>query len=528
MNHRPGARRGLTRALALMSTVLVAASLTVATSEPASAATYGPSTLYTPPADAPTPGSLYARALQLKNSGTANGTMLATFEQYTNGMPVFPVYRSQDSGRTWSKISSVADTVNGWGLRFQPFLYELPTAIGAYPAGTVLAIGNSIPNDSSATKLDVYASTNQGTSWNFVSSIATGGPPSIDPGGTSVWEPFALVNNGRLSVFYADSRDQAHNQKVVHQTTTNLTSWGAVVNDVANPNYADRPGMPVIAALPNGTWIMTYENCGAPEGGCAVYYKISNDPESWQNKTGTVLANTEGAVPGSSPYVAWLPSGGPNGTIAVSTYFNSGLYLNTALGEPGRWVEVPTPVASGYSRALVPLNDGRTLFIIGSGNIGARNTVTYGAVDLGGVSVTNNATYTLVNRNSGLVLGVQNASTADGAPALQWNDTRTADHRWKFEQLTNGYWKIRNANSGKVLGITNQSTANGATALQWSDTGTPDHQWVMAPYPGGGYAFVNRVSGKRLEIGGGSTTAGALAQQFGNTNCTCQVWNLRP
>lgn len=520
--------RWVIRIAALVSAATLAVTLSVAAGGGASAQSYGPSTLYTPPADAPTPGALYARALQLKNSGAANGTMLATFEQYTNGTPVFPIYRSTNSGQSWTQISSVQDTVNGWGLRFQPFLYELPSTIGAYPAGTVLAFGNSIPANGSATKIDVYASTNQGSSWSFVSSVATGGPTSIDPGGTSIWEPFALVNNGRLVVYYADSRDQAHNQKVVHQTTTNLTSWGPVVNDVANPAYNDRPGMPVVAKLPNNTWIMTYENCGAPQGGCAVYYKISNDPESWQNKTGTVLANTEGSVPGSSPYVVWMPSGGPNGTIAVSTYFNSGLYLNTALGEPGRWIEVPTPVASGYSRALVPLSDGRTLFIIGGGYIGARNTVTYGAVDLGGVSLSDNATYTLINRSSNLVLGVQNASTVDGAPALQWNDTGTADHRWRFEQLASGFWKIRNVNSGKVLGITNQSTANGATALQWSDNGTPDHEWIVAPYPGGGYAFVNRVSGKRLEIGSASNAAGTFAQQWGNTNCTCQVWNLRP
>ena len=528
MKQHVRARRGLKRALALVSTIAVAATLVVASGGAATADSYGPSTMYTPPAGTPTPGVLYPRALQLKHSGAANGTMLATFEQYTNGTPVFPIFRSGDSGRTWSQISSVSDTVNGWGLRFQPFLYELPSAVGAYPAGTVLAFGNSIPADGSATKIDVYASTNQGASWNFVSSVATGGAASIDPGGTSIWEPFALVRNGKLIVYYADSRDQAHNQKIVHQTTTNLTSWGPVVNDVANPNYNDRPGMPVVAALPNGTWIMTYEYCGAPQGGCAIYYKISNDPESWQDKTPLVLANTEGAVPGSSPFVVWMPSGGPNGTIAVSAMSSGGLFLNTALGEPGRWIEVPTPVSGGYSRSLVPLADGRTLFIISAGYIGGQNKVTYGAVDLGGVSLTNNATYTLVNRNSNLVLGVQNASTADGAPALQWNDTGTPDHRWTFQQLATGFWKIRNANSGKVLGITNMSTANGATALQWSDNGTPDHEWIMAPYPGGGYAFVNRVSGKRLEIGNASTVPGALAQQWGNTNCSCQAWGLRP
>ena len=51
-----------------------------------------------------------------------------------------------------------------------------------------------------------------------------------------------------------------------------------MVDDVAYDVYDDRPGMPIIAALPNGQFIYTYEWYGAPEGGFAVYYKLSDDP----------------------------------------------------------------------------------------------------------------------------------------------------------------------------------------------------------------------------------------------------------
>ena len=79
-------------------------------------AVYGPSTMYTPPSGSPNPGSLYGRALRLQYSGSANGTMLATFEQYVNGTPSFPIFRSSDAGKTWTQISSVTDQVNGWGM----------------------------------------------------------------------------------------------------------------------------------------------------------------------------------------------------------------------------------------------------------------------------------------------------------------------------------------------------------------------------------------------------------------------------
>ncbi|WP_319354968.1 hypothetical protein [Streptomyces ipomoeae] len=118
----------------LLALVVAAASLVLPAAGRADAISRTAQTLYTPPSDAPAPGSLYARGLRLRYNGSANGTLLATFEQYTNGIPVFPIYRSTDNGNSWSKISEVADTQNGWGMRWQPELFELPTAAPAAPA----------------------------------------------------------------------------------------------------------------------------------------------------------------------------------------------------------------------------------------------------------------------------------------------------------------------------------------------------------------------------------------------------------
>lgn len=492
----------------------------------AEAAVFGPGTLFTPPSSAPAPKVLYPRAVQLKSSGSANGTMLATFEQYTNDTPSFPIFRSTNGGSSWTQYSTVIDTANGWGLRYQPFLYELPTAVGNYPAGTVLCIGNSIPSDLSRTKLDVYASRDSGKTWTYVSSIANGGAANASNGQTPVWEPFALVNNGRLSVFYSDQRDPAYGQKLVHQTTTTLTSWGSVVNDIISPRYNDRPGMATIAALPGAQWIMTYEYPGAPGGGYPVYYRISNDPENWVNAPERVLRTTEGEIPASSPYVVWAPGGGPQGTIIVSANNDSALFLNTMNGAQDSWVKVPAPAGGGYSRCLIPLSDSKTVFMVDAGVIGgSSNAVTFGAVELAG-AITSGSTYKVLNRNSGLVLGVQNASTAAGAGLLQWNDNGTGDHLWRFERQTSGYWRIRNGNSGLVAGITNQAPDNGTLAVQWTDNGTPDHDWVIVPYPTAGYVFANRATGKRLEIGNASTAIGAAAQQWAYTANSCQAWTL--
>mgnify|MGYP001041140505 CR=1 FL=1 len=158
-----------------------------------------------------------------------------------------------------------------------------------------------------------------------------------------MWEPFFLFANGRLIAYYSDQRDTTYGQKIDHQVTTDLRTWGPVVDDVTKPTYADRPGMPVVTRLPNGNYVMTHEYCGAPEGGCSVYYKISADPEAFGSATDQVLRATDGTIPSGAPYVTWLPAGGPNGTLAVSG----------DLGRPGHPLLSPAEPFSGADVLLV-------------------------------------------------------------------------------------------------------------------------------------------------------------------------------
>jgi hypothetical protein len=61
---------------------------------------------------------------------------------------------------------------------------------GDFPAGTVLASGNSAGNKS--TNIDLYASADLGHSWEFVSNIAKGGRPNTTNGADPIWEPWIM------------------------------------------------------------------------------------------------------------------------------------------------------------------------------------------------------------------------------------------------------------------------------------------------------------------------------------------------
>ncbi|WP_214416134.1 beta-L-arabinofuranosidase domain-containing protein [Sphaerisporangium fuscum] len=145
----------------------------------------------------------------------------------------------------------------------------------------------------------------------------------------------------------------------------------------------------------------------------------------------------------------------------------------------------------------------------------------------GGGDTTTTASFRLVNAASGLVLGVQDMSTADGGLALQWNDSGTADHDWQLI-VDGGAVRFRNVNSGKVLGVENMSTSDNARLLQWSDNGTADHRWTIVDSGDGSHRIRNVNSGKVLGILGGSASQGAQAVQDSDNGSGDNQWRFLP
>ncbi|KAJ7227692.1 BNR/Asp-box repeat protein [Mycena rebaudengoi] len=337
--------------------------------------------IFKPPSAYRVPRTLYARTVLIAKDGADENVLLATWENYSPEPPQvwFPIYRSVDLGQTWKPFSNVTDTQNGWGLRYQPTLYEMTEAIGGFPAGTILCSGSSIPSDLERTQIELYASLDKGRTWQFVSHVAAGGRALPNNGETPVWEPFLMTFNHQLVIFYSDQRDPLHGQKMVHQVTSDLRNWGPVVNDVAYPTFAARPGMPTIAHLPNGRYIMTYEYCNSPEGGCVIYHRTSTSPLTFDAAgPGTVIRATTGEIPSSSPTVVWTPFGGANGTIIFSANSHTGVFVNKAQAAPGSaWTYVNTNATRSYTREVRVLPSSNQILLTGGGSLGgSTNAVT--------------------------------------------------------------------------------------------------------------------------------------------------------
>ncbi|GLW31800.1 beta-L-arabinofuranosidase domain-containing protein [Actinoplanes regularis] len=140
-------------------------------------------------------------------------------------------------------------------------------------------------------------------------------------------------------------------------------------------------------------------------------------------------------------------------------------------------------------------------------------------------SGTTEATYKLVNVASGLVLGVQDMSVADGGSAIVWGDTGTADHQWT-QIADGGAVRFRNVNSGKVLGVENMAATDNARVLQWADNGTADHRWTLLANSDGSYRIRNVNSGKVLAVLGASSAWGSQVVQETDNGSADNSWRL--
>lgn len=399
-------------------------------SAPNSSATSPGNVLYAPNTSVyPNEDASYPRVIRLAHQSVAeggeNGDLLATFSHSGNNAPAsFPIYLSTNGGSSWSTspISTVTDTVNGWDLD-GPTLFELPQAEGNLPAGTILAAGTAwIRNNYTQQAIEVFDSTDGGHTWTYRSSCASeSGQPNTQ--GHGIWEPeFNVDANGDLVCYFSDERPSVngYNQVIAQVVSTDGgATWGAETYDVAVNDGVQRPGMSTVVKLPNGQYMMSFEDCKAgynPDEACSVYVKTSPDGVTWTptSSLGTLVQTADGKHFLHTPFLAWSPGGGPDGTLIISgqrvvtgpdgsvtVQPESGatLMINTNLGS-GPWSEIPAPfvinptggydsgetACPGYSSPILPSVSGNSLlYLAGVGISNGHCEVLYGTTGIGGL-----------------------------------------------------------------------------------------------------------------------------------------------
>ncbi|WP_211299706.1 beta-L-arabinofuranosidase domain-containing protein, partial [Amycolatopsis lexingtonensis] len=370
----------------------------------------------------------------------------------------------------------------------------------------------------------------------YFSSLNPGGRRGLGPawgGGTwstdygSFWccQGSGLETQTKLAdsiYFYSDTT------LIVNLFLPSVLTWtqrGITVTQTTSYPAGDTTTLTVTGSV-SGTWAMRLRIPGWASGATITVNGVAQNVTATPGSYATVSRSwaSGDTVTVRLPMKVALKAANDNANVAAVTYgpvVLAGNYGSSTLGalpslDPNSVTRTSTTAlafsakANGSPVTLVPFYDAQGFNYTAYWNTG------------GGSGGT---TSRLVNVGSGLVLGIENMSTADGGRALQWSDSGTADHNWEI--ITDGTAvRFRNANSGKVLGVLDMSTADNARVLQWSDNGTADHRWTVVDQGDGTAKIRNVNSGKLLTIENGSTATGAFAVQGPDNGAAANRWRI--
>jgi alpha-L-fucosidase len=135
-------------------------------------------------------------------------------------------------------------------------------------------------------------------------------------------------------------------------------------------------------------------------------------------------------------------------------------------------------------------------------------------------------TFKLVNRKSGKVLDVKDASVLDGASIIQYTWTGGPNQQWKLLPDADGSYRLASVKSGKILESPDGS-AQGANLHQATDAGSDNQWWKLVPsVTSGYYRLVNVRNGWCADVKDAATTDGALVIQWPTTDGPNQDWQI--
>lgn len=543
---------------AALTATAVGAVFTLAAAGDAAAYQPSPANLYTasdPAACNKSPCVLYPKSAQLPS-----GRLVATFEDSESAPAgqTLPLYKSDDAGTTWSKLTDVkapaylsgdsayAKYTSNWT---NPYLYVLPQAVGSLSAGTLLLASVVSGDDHYYTEqkaansswtptgdgdrenvaLALYASTDDGVTWSFQNIIAAGSwqggsagsvgrvsaantHAQVDP----VWEPHLYAYNGKLIAYYSDENDY----------TGYDTATGTPVLDPADDTATDSGGQ----VLMHRTWDGTTASWSAPvvDVPGATVDMGGGKTEIGGGRPGmtTVAPTTDGKW--LMTYEYW--GGGANVRYRIAddpTKFYAGT------DAPITSLPVPSggsTLATGGSPVLLPLPDGRIVYnAAGSGSVW---------VDESGSSTGTWKQYQTPVA-AGYSRGLQYVDATGRVLILQasWSGTSVGPVKYAEVDLgrsAGAYYRLVNRSTGQALspaaGKTQDAnlTGNVPDLVTNPVSASDDTQRWHTQAKGTDVTLLNKAGGRAVSVWTGSATAGQQLTQWVDDGATDKQWTLVP
>jgi xyloglucan-specific exo-beta-1,4-glucanase len=376
----------------------------------------------------------------------------------------YQMYRSTDTGATWSKVNGV------WGNKGHVVL----SADGA----------SLLHNFQNADKsYSTFRSTNYASSeakWTWVSGLSTSSAlhPVADPVNAM---KFYAYDNGVLKV----STDGGAS----FTNAATLATGGSTRLRAAPGREGD-----VWVAL-GGNGLVRSTNSGAS------FTTIANVTEA--QAVGFGKAASGASYP--TVFIWGKVGSGPTGA-----------YRSTDAG--ANWVRINDD-AHQYG------GPGNGNFIVGDMNTeGVVYISTAGRGLVYGAPAGAPAGGRLQARHSGKCLDVNGASTASGAAVIQWACHGGANQQWNLEDAGGGYWRVKAGHSGMCLDLASQSTANAVGLVQAKCESRSSQQWATEDAGGGVLRLKSRYSGLCVDVSGARTDDSAPIIQYTCSTSGNQLW----
>ncbi len=339
-----------------------------------------------------------------------------------------------------------------------------------------------------------------------------------------------MDDDGKLYVIYHTKFDDPYgfHEVRVHQMIMNEDGWPTAAAYEYSGETLSETGHTVDAVTGEYEFIFHTLN-----------QKFVNDKSADIEHSKTIRLNADGTVTGDITGSWIMQDGSPNMSITFGGVTYKGAFLVQA-DESAAMTPKMTFTATGNNTcvwgsknsAYNEAEDNVDLINADSSLVYAPDTAAgYGStVKLCDTELLSGVSYTITNKNSGIVLDLENGNTAAGTNIQQWSKLGGSSQEWRIVSTENGYCKIVSmADESKCIAVAEDSANNGENVELQSFTGADNQLWKFVQN-GSYYGIVSKCSGYKtvLDVFDWSTENGGNINQWEYWGGDCQLWKITP
>ncbi|THA64565.1 hypothetical protein E6P78_19850 [Streptomyces sp. A0958] len=271
----------------------------------------------------------------------------------------------------------------------------------------------------------------------------------------------------------------------------------------------------------SGSTATTSQNAGGPNPD--IWSFASNGDGSYR------IANTSTSAllgVGTSPAQrAWgtaptATAAGANGPTVGQQWF----VVRNATGGTYRLVNRYSGLVLGVSSGTAETSPAR-FWTAPSGGVGNARTAaqqTLALTPAGTAPATLDGVHTLTT--GGKALDVPGHSTTAGTQLTTYASNGGDNQKWRFTRQTDGSYEIAGVESGLCADVSDGSSTAGGKIILWTCHGGTNQRWKATPRSDGTYTLTSANSGLALTTASGSD--GALVTQQAGTGASLQRWTI--